>query len=452
MLYRPLLFYWAFTIALWVRMSVGFVTEEILPPLEAVRPLLELLTDGIFAVLGIATLRNKRDIIFFISFILLAFFSTIVVNRLSFPIFLNGFREFVGLTLAFPALRYLIARSPVDGFVDRFDRQLYLFLWVQAFCVTIQFLKYGATDAVGGSFGYGGSGTVSILIYVVSFYLLMRRRVPDSLYLTIWRNKWLIILLYPSFLNETKISLILLALYAVLIFPFSARHFLRLLIFSPVIAAGLWGIFNVYARVTNQTMDRLLSLDFYNAYIMGEDVDRLVDFALGLQDGEFDDAAILWTEDLPRIAKIGLAFSALNTTRGGLWLGAGVGHFKGGTSMGLSQFAKLYNWLLLGTRPMLFFMFIQLGFLGVIWLIGNLLTSLMLRRNSDERSLNIKLYLAALFAVLMFYNDSFRFTFFCVLVFYPILIYSTPSELLVETDDENVACEDEDADSHRLCC
>lgn len=444
MLYRPLLFYWTFTIALWVRMTVGFVTEEVMPPLEAVRPVIELLTDATFALLGLLTLRNRRDIFFFLTFFLLAFISTIVVNRLSVTIFLNGFREFVGLSLAYPALRYMIAQTPSYGFVDRFDRQLYAFLWVQAFCVTFQFIKYGATDAVGGSFGFGGSGMVSVLIYVISFYLLMRNRVPDSLYLTLWRNKWLIFLLYPSFLNETKISLILLTLYVLLIFPLSARNLWRLLFLSPFIAAGLWGVFLLYARVTNQTMERLLSLDFYNEYLIGEDVDRLVDFAIGVHDGDFDDAAILWTEDLPRMAKIGLAFSALGTTRGGLWLGAGIGHFKGGTSLGLSEFSVQYNWLLFGSRPLLFFMLIQLGFIGVLWLICNLFTSLRVKSNSDERSINIKTFLGIIFLILMFYNDSFRFTFFCALVFYPLLIFSTSPALLSPESDET---ESESADS-----
>ncbi len=220
------LYAWSLFVALWVSLCWGFVQDEFLNSLERIRPFVFLLSDLVFIILGVFSLRDKRDILFFVSFVAIALVSSLL-NHFGAVMSFNGVRDFIGLVLAAPIIRLLLTSKYSERFVRSFDRQLYIFLYVQAVCVTWQFLKYGAGDAVGGSMGEGASGTISVLVYFVSFYLMCRRWNVEIPYLAnIKRNFGLIILLYPTFLNETKISLVLVVFYFLLLFRINRQYLL----------------------------------------------------------------------------------------------------------------------------------------------------------------------------------------------------------------------------------
>lgn len=80
-------------------MTFGFVADELLPFLEPLRPAVFLLLDGLVVLLGLATLRQRGDIIVALSYMAIAVVSSLIVNHGSVATFVNGSRDFVGLVL-----------------------------------------------------------------------------------------------------------------------------------------------------------------------------------------------------------------------------------------------------------------------------------------------------------------------------------------------------------------
>ncbi len=414
------LYYRTFLVIFWVASSFGFVSEELLPPLKGATSIVFLLCDVVLFVLGLVTLRQKGDVLTFISYLLLAVTSTILLNGESALNLLNGSRDFLGLILVAPVLRYFFTCKHSREFMASFDRQLYIWLCLQAVCITEQFLRYGANDHGGGTMGMGASGIASILIYLVSFYLISRRWDSSHFWRSLKENWKYIFLLYPSYLNETKLSFILLAAYFVLLIKFDRKLVLRAVFIIPVAIAGLCGISAIYFSVTNQDADKVLSKEFVEEYLYGgEDLDKLIDVGLMVQSGEIEvDPRDWWAVDIPRMAKLLLIGPYVADCPGGHALGAGLGHFKGGQLVKETHFAEQNRWLLQGSRPWSFFVYVQLGWVGFLWSLLVLGRLIFCRgsRYPQHRQIMILVSLAAL--AIMFYNDTFRVFNFCVTMFY----------------------------------
>lgn len=415
-------------VALWITLGFGFIAEELLPPLLRVKSLLFLLCDFVFFVLGVISLRSRRDLAVFASFLALAVVAA-VLNSESPSHVINGIRDFIGLLFIPPIIRHLLNSPNSERFIRSFDRQIFALLIYEAFCVTWQFMRFGAGDWGGGGFGFGGSGMVSTLIYFLSFYLLSKRWDFSRGYLEqLVENKWLIILLYPSFLNETKISFILLIAYFGLLMPLSFKTFMRLVFASPIIAAVLCVLGVIYLNVTNQDSS-VMTYEFMESYFVGElDSEEIMNLAIAIQD-ERSDVADMAGLDVPRFTKLFLAPEALVDTGGGEVLGAGIGHFKGGTTVDVTPFAREFEWLLVGSRPMLFVIFIQLGWCGILWFFF-CMGSLLAPKIDDQMAFNTKVYFGLIVLLVCFYNDSFTNPCFCFMVFYVLMrAYLPPKEL-----------------------
>ena len=151
----------------WVWATFGFLQEELLPFLASISSVLFLGLDALLLILTFTLVRDRIAKFFAIGFLILAVLSTIFVQKLSLINFINGCRDFLPL-LSLPMFKTLIDKYG-DDFVERFDRQLYYFLILQAPCIVWQFLNYGANDAGGGSLGWGYSGIISTSIYIISF-------------------------------------------------------------------------------------------------------------------------------------------------------------------------------------------------------------------------------------------------------------------------------------------
>lgn len=415
-------YYRTFVVVFWIQMCYGFFCEELFPPLIPLRNILFLFLDIIFFILGICVIRTKKDVTVFLSFIFIGILSTIVVNRLSIICFFNGTREFLGLLFAAPIFNYFLNRHDSEEFKKRFDKQLKIFLYIQAFCLVWQFIRYGANDHGGGSLGNLQSGAISMLIYFVSFYLSLQNWDFNDYWASIKNNKWNIILLFPTFLNETKISFILLFLYFVLLYKPNKSTILKLFYIIPV-TIGLFFVFgNLYLEATGQDSDKF-TIDYFYDYLYGEDLGDLVEIGLNVQDGLYDMTDTgTWTQDIPRFGKLALMFGAVDSTRGGSLFGAGLGQFKGGKMVDTTRFAKEYEWLLLGSRPWLFFVFIQLGFIGIVWFFAMIIAQLLKGKKMIFPGKKIIIYVSIALFFVLFYNDSLRFLDVCLVTYY--IVYS----------------------------
>lgn len=426
MINRYKLYYRLFLIVFWTEFCLGFISEELLPFLASARNAVFLLCDMLMLLLGALTVRKRGDLIVVGSYLLIAITSTLILNHESLMTFINGTRDFAGLLFAVPIVRwfYLHPEGGTD-FRDSILKQLKFWLWLQAFCITWQFIRYGACDAVGGSMGNGSSGMVSMLIYLVSFFLLTRDWKIGEFWSNLRRNWVYVFLLYPTFLNETKVSLILIVAYFMLLIDYDRKTLIRLFFAIPFMAVFMVGMFNIYLSITGQEMDRVLSKEFFEEYFIGIDMDHVITVALAIQDHDIEiDPDDFWSVDIPRFAKFGLVLTPLQEdTGGGLLLGAGVGQFKGGTLVQETDFAAENQWLLNGSRPWLFFLLVQLGIFGILWWIGVAVYQNFMKGSKWPLCVRVQILVGLCLCIIPLYNDSLRIFNFCaVLAFFYILM------------------------------
>ncbi len=423
--------------ALWIALCFGFVAEEFIPPLLPLRSFVMLFCDIVFLILGLFSLRDRRDLIVFFSFVLIGGVSS-VLNGLG-PVFIiNGARDFFGILFAIPICRMLLKSHYRDRFVSSFDRQLKIFLVLQAICLTWQFIRYGANDHGGGTMGFGYSGIVSTLIYITSFYLLSKYWTFGNYWVNMGKYKVYFILLYPTFLNETKISFIFLLAYFLLLLPIEWKTVFKIMVSIPLIVFFLLFAGYSYLVITGQVVEGVFSEEAMNDYMIGEDPEELLELVEALQDDVYDkeDVGML---DIPRFTKLFVMPDAVMDSQGGLLLGAGLGQFKGGSVLDYTPFAERWTYLLSGSIVGALIIFIQMGLLGFVWFLYNMV-SVLIPRSPLLLGNNIKLYVALILSLVMFYNDALRFFPFCFIIFYIVLRGYVGVKEPVKSKTEGIEC------------
>ena len=397
---------------LWVSGCVGFVFDELLPFLEPIKSPILFFCDIIMLFIGVSVLRNRIDIAFIAFFIAITSYSSIYLNGNGFTSYINGFRDFMPLLFYPPIFRYFLEE---DGrmFDLKFSLMRFIkhFLILQIPCTVYQFVLYGAGDLVGGSLGHYNSGILTTMIIAGVFTLLYLSVDQNSILKSIIKSRTIFLFLLPAFLNETKVIFIFLILMGFFLIKIDRRIVFKVLLFIPVMCVLLIFSFYIYLFFTGNTGD-ILSIDYYSEmYLMNS---QSVEYAKYLSVNEG------LTEDVPRLTKIIEGFSLLLEENRLLW-GFGIGQFKGGTTMGLTSFAQEYDWLLYGSVPYMFFLFIQGGLLICIWVAFWWLFNF--RSLTENEQINSKLFVLSLFGVILLYNDSFRnilMTFVLLFIFFVI--------------------------------
>ena len=417
-------------IGFWLIAGFGFIAEEILPPLLGARTFFRLLSDLIFVCLGLKVLRKPGDIILILTYLLISFISTVAVNHLGIIYWINGIREFIGWMFIFPILRWFMQPEYKTNFVNSIDRFAYIYLWLQVPCLVFQFIKYGAGDTGGGTWGSGCSGIVSISICFVSYYLMTRRWDTGlSYWENIRNNKVLIFLLFPTLLNETKIVFLLIPLYFILLLKINRSFGFKVLAATPFLIAFFIGFGWLYLKASEQDNDQVFTTENISFYLTGgDDSLELLDVAEAIRDNPdiSDDAeANLWTVDLPRILKIGIMGDSVDESAGGRWWGAGGSLFKATTLLSPTDYAKEHEWMFHGTRPYVFFIFMQYGYIGLIWIFLAVLYLINFKTSRlSYFSLGTKIYFLIIFIGLLFYSDMWENSAFCFLMLLPLFLSS----------------------------
>lgn len=414
----------------WVLGTMGFICDELIPGLDSLRSYILLACDGILVLLGLMCLKHKADIIFIAVLLLLSLTSSIVLNRL--PIFFsaNGMRVFIGAMFCYPIFRYFMDESyRYDHFVKTLDKHLKVFLWLQVFCIGYQFVIYGADDHGGGSLGNWNSGTISMMIYLISFYLMKKRINPKHFMASIINNYKYVLLLTPTFFNETKISFVLLVLYFILLVPIDKRLFMRSIIVMPIMSLlFLLGYTTYQLTYKGEVSNTVENVDIFSEEYLMEYIFR------DLEDAE---EGALWSmdndetglTDVPRLTKFLLLPMFEEDNPGHVMFGFGVGHFKGGTKMDHSEFYDQYEWYLMGTIPYFIHIYLQLGVVGLLVFIVFLI-SLFMRHpeRCPRRDLNMQLFLAILIGINFFYIETMRDPIFCIVLYGMIAMSWLPDE------------------------
>ncbi|MEG2819872.1 MAG: hypothetical protein RR868_03880, partial [Muribaculaceae bacterium] len=272
---KSLLYQRILIVAFWICATIGFILDEIMPFALPLRSPINLILDIIIVILGFSTLKNRNDIIIILAFFFLVFVSSFIANNLSLFFVLNGMRDFIPFMFLIPIYRYFNEEEDrKERFIKALDKALLWFLIVQGPCLLFQFLKYGANDHGGGSLGNWGSGIITTLIYLISFYLINKRIDKQNLLRSLWDNKLYILLLIPSFFNETKIGFIFILMYFFLLLPLNRKIFLRVFIAMPFTALFLWLAAYLYSASTAGYMGNVFSIEYYTqGYLLAQDDD-----------------------------------------------------------------------------------------------------------------------------------------------------------------------------------
>ncbi len=416
------LFSCLFFTAVWIQLCMSFIFSELLPGLDGKQSYLFLFSDIIYLILGFATVKSRRDVLVLVSFYAIAIVSA-VINHQRLNFFLNGSREFFGLLFMAPIIRYFLIGNEAARFVRSVDKQLYIIVWIQLPCLIFQFIKYGAGDYGGGSLGYGSSGVVTTLIFLISFYLMNKRWDERKSYIgNIYANRILVILLFMTVLNETKVGFIYIIIYFVFLMKIDRRFLLRIFMSIPFIVGLLILMNYLYFNVTNPDSDSF-DTEMLIDYFVGSDMDAFVDMAINAQyaGAEYDNIV-----DLPRFGRFIFLPEIFDSCDGGFLFGAGVGQFKGGNVMEATEFSSTFHWLISGSVITTFFMLVQLGIFGLIWIVFTLV-SLLLTPDKQVRGNNIFAYMAVIFMLLFIYNDSIRLAYVCFIMTYMCMFGLQPS-------------------------
>lgn len=441
MIDRDKFYFRTFCVLFWVAATFGFVSQELIPPIEGVwRPFM-ILIDFLMMVLGLKTLRDKKHI-----YLVAAFFALVAVsnyfNGLTLVQSLNGCREFFPLLWPLIIVDYLFNSEYADQFRESFKKQLFVFLILQAVCITEQFIRYGANDHGGGSMGNGYTGQASLLIISIIFYIVSSDWDGDNYLQSLWRNRWYFLLLYPILLNETKVSFVMVTVMMLLLYKFEWKSVWKITITLPIAIVAMVGLFQVYLWATGQE-DEVGTADYIDEYLVGSDIDidEMYDIIQSQieESGPASDDNII---DLPRFLRIALLSVPVEASEGGWLLGTGVGHFKGGTTLEVTEFAKEYEWIYTGSMTQLVMVFMSLGIFGVLWYFLWMKRAIRWKTRAGKMALSRKIFLTAMIILIFFYNDSFRYYPFPVLFYILccVTIYPrTNDEENIMTDTENVA-------------
>lgn len=214
----------------------------------------------------------------------------------------------------------------------------------------IQFSLYGAGDEVGGTFGTtGGSGINTMLLFLISFYLIVRyASLPNKNGFNVKKLIIISLVLIPCAFNETKIVFILLPLYFIfIVFSVSLKRGIYKIPIIILIAGLFLYYFYYYYSITVRNPLDYLSLDFIKRYL----------FTYRTTPGNIY---------ISRYAMFPEMFYIFSKDVGAYIFGIGYGIFKGQNILGISQRGASTAYLWQRSQTLLFETWFQGGICFVL--------------------------------------------------------------------------------------
>ncbi len=360
--------------------------------------------DGIMIVMAASVIWRNRMFSGVRYLLLFLFVSTITLffnlHAVAIETHLNGWRQPLFLLSTLIVLYDISQSSRWGAFQQMFNAFLIVFALIQIPLALFQFVKWGAGDYVGGTYGYmGGSGFLTQLAFLIAFYFITRSswfKDPDSVR---YRSVLLYsLLLAPCAVNETKISFVYLALYIVLLT--TSRK--RILSSIPILAFGiaLIVLLNYYYGKTVGDTQNVFDQRFLEKYLLYDPRENV---------------------DVPRFQKLVLMFRLMHADVIQMLLGLGYGVFAGENILGTTSFSRSL-WYFQGTRIQLQTVWIQGGLLAVLLLLFP--SFWFLRRRFALKSGNMRrfrIFLALFVASVWLYNEALYSRPFAMIAGYMII-------------------------------
>jgi len=365
----------------------GILVTQFFPGLDRMARLTVVAGDGGLVVMALSVYFRNRRFYGAISFVIFVLSSVLTLlynlDHVGVTDHFNGLRQPLVLLSAVVIVYDILMSSYRDRFVQYFTVALIVFAISQIPSSVWQFLRFGAGDLVGGTYGTtGGSGLVTQLVFMISFYLLVQYgALEGGTGFAVGKMLLFSLLLAPCAINETKIAFIYLAAYIVML-AMSRQNFLRMVLVFGV-GGALFYVLGVYYTQTVKDPTSLLNEKFIESYLFYYPKEGV---------------------DVPRFQKIALMFGLLSKDFVTFFVGLGYGLFGGTSLLGASRFARSL-WYFGGSRPLLNTIWIQGGLFAtyaIVWasfgyLRGRLADSFCMRR--------FRLFLGFVILSSWFYND-----------------------------------------------
>ncbi len=386
MFFKLILF---FGILLFTSLS-GYVTTQVVPRVDESFRVATAVCDAVMFAMALSVLiRHRRaGVVRWLLFFLVAATVTVIVNldQLNLLAQLNGLRQPLFVLSSLVVVYDLLSSDRSDLVITWMDRFLIVFVLVQLPLTLYQFAKYGAGDAVGGTYGLtGGSGNITVLLFVIVFYLLVRYgSVDDGESFAVSRIIPFSLLLAPVALNETKIAFVFLAMFLGFLVLSRRKSYKAI----PILALGALLIYMLNEMYTESVRDPsrfMMNQEFLERYLV-------YDPRHGV--------------DIPRFQKLMIMFTGMGKKLTAMILGYGYGLFVGENILGKSMYVKSF-WYTAGTRPSLFSIWMQGGLLAVIAMAGAFFSFLFHRLSSAAPTVKrFRWFLVAIMGIALVYNEA----------------------------------------------
>jgi len=387
-----------FFITLYVYALHGVILEAF-SAAEFLRPVILLFCDLSVIALGLTAIRERSLYLkICLAFIVISTFSFIWnIYDVNLITHLNGIRQFLIVFFSLMFTRHILTSVCAQAFHHKFNRYVYIFLYLQLLVSIPQFFIFGGGDRVGGTIGSGGSGVLTLLVYILVLYLIIDKSAQEGKaypdFSIALRHLHFLI---PSFINETKITFILIPLFVLVLLHFSRRTIIQS-VFALGLFVAIMFLFNKYyshtlsdeyQRKPENAIQTFTQQEFIQNYLLNQNTENF---------------------NISRFTKIKIGFEILSKSTEDMIFGKGYGLFKGRTLIGESDFARRYNWLLYGTNNYLFFLLIQGGIALVLLTVFTFIYPLLPFRKNSSLAIVInryRLFLVLVFILILFYNTA----------------------------------------------
>jgi len=412
---------------LWLYSCIGFVFQ-LIPALEFLQSPVNVLCDGAIILLSLASIR-KQSLKYFYMFSAVIFIGIISYiynyDGISPMQFFNGTRGFIPAFFSLIFITNMLYSRKKIRFFQAMNAYIiaYLILQIPVSILQFAYFNVGNGDAVGGTAGWGHAGSMSILIYLCTFFVLMQNFDSNRILKSLFANKWLFLCWIPSFINETKITMILIAMFFALCLNVSFAKIQKNIIIIALSLIILFLYFSAYKKYEagGRGIDEILTSGYYAAEF-----------------GESDDKYTINEDyDLPRLLRTLITFDLLTENTRTFFFGKSFGHFNV-SSMELTKFAKEYDYLVKGSNPFFIIVILQVGILGFLIVYSAMFIGISSQKNILPR-LNsnynrMRFFLVTMLILISYYIAVFRFFNFSILFFYLGMWASLPNHIRKELE------------------
>jgi hypothetical protein len=262
-----------------------------------------------------------------------------------------------------------------------------------------QFYLYGAGDYVGGSLGAGSSGILTQLLFLIAFYFLVIYAGHNNESFVLRKMLIVSLILIPTFINETKITFILLIVY--FYFQINIRKNLinvfAIILFSVLIFIEA---VNIYSDTTQKDPSEFVNENFLNGYLFKTKK----------------------TNDITRFGKVVLVSEILNNQAPNLFFGLGFGILKGQNILGQTTIGQKYAYLYRGSRTLIFECFFQGGLSFLILFFLFTLYLVINQKSSEYHNLRgYKWFIVFSYVLSWFYNPALLNNTFSLIFIYLLI-------------------------------